>query len=67
MQQHIRRWLGLALWLVPELGLCGWVGVAAGGVFLAAAPFLKGLAHGVNEPDAPLFDDERQAMSPQAN
>ena len=29
MQQHIRRWLGLALWLVPELGLCGWVGVAA--------------------------------------
>jgi POT family proton-dependent oligopeptide transporter len=45
----------------------GWVGVAAGGVFLAAAPFLKGLAHGVNEPDAPLFDDERQAMSPQAN
>jgi len=29
VQQHIRRWLGLALWLVPELGLCGWVGVAA--------------------------------------
>ena len=29
MQQHIRRWLGLALWLVPGVGLCGWVGVAA--------------------------------------
>jgi len=29
VQQHICRWLGLALWLVPELGLCGWVGVAA--------------------------------------
>jgi len=29
VQQHIRRWLGLALWLVPGVGLCGWVGVAA--------------------------------------
>ena len=29
MRQHIGRWLGPALWLVPALGLCGWVGIAA--------------------------------------
>jgi len=29
VRQHIGRWLGPALWLVPALGLCGWVGIAA--------------------------------------
>ena len=29
MRQHIGQWLGVALWLVPVLGLCGWAGVAA--------------------------------------
>ena len=29
MRLHIGRWLGLTLWLVPVLGLCGWAGVAA--------------------------------------
>ena len=29
MRQHIGRWLGVALWLVPTLALCGLVGVEA--------------------------------------
>ena len=29
MRQHISRWLGVSLWLVPVLALCGWVGVEA--------------------------------------
>ena len=29
MLQDIGRWLGVALWLGPLLGLCGWAGVAA--------------------------------------
>jgi len=29
VRQHIGQWLGVALWLVPVLGVCGWVGVAA--------------------------------------
>ena len=29
MRQHIRRWFGVALWLVTVLGLCGWVGGSA--------------------------------------
>jgi YVTN family beta-propeller protein len=29
VRQHIRHWLGLALWLVPGLGTCAWVGGAA--------------------------------------
>jgi YVTN family beta-propeller protein len=28
VRQHIGHWLGVALWLVPVLGLCGWAGVA---------------------------------------
>ena len=29
MRQRVRRWFGVALWLVPLLGLCGWAGGAA--------------------------------------
>ena len=29
MRQHIGHWFRAALWLVPLLGLCGWVGIAA--------------------------------------
>lgn len=29
VRQHIGHWLGVGLWLVPVLGLCGWAGVAA--------------------------------------
>ena len=29
MRQHVRRWFGVALWLVPVVGLCGWAGGAA--------------------------------------
>ncbi len=29
MRQHIRRWLGVALWFVPVAGVCGWVGGSA--------------------------------------
>ena len=29
MRQHIRRWFGVAFWLVTVLGLCGWVGGSA--------------------------------------
>jgi YVTN family beta-propeller protein len=29
VRQHIGRWLSVALWLVPVLGLCGWAGVGA--------------------------------------
>lgn len=29
VRQHIGHWLGVGLWLVPVLGLCGWTGVAA--------------------------------------
>jgi YVTN family beta-propeller protein len=28
VRQHIGRWLGAALWLVPVLALCGWAGFA---------------------------------------
>ena len=29
MRQHVGQWFCAALWLVPLLGLCGWVGAAA--------------------------------------
>ena len=29
MRQHIGRWLMVTLWLVPVLGLCGWVGMVS--------------------------------------
>jgi YVTN family beta-propeller protein len=29
VRSHIRRWSGVALWLVPVLGLCGWAGGSA--------------------------------------
>jgi YVTN family beta-propeller protein len=29
VRQHIRRWFGVAFWLVTVLGLCGWVGGSA--------------------------------------
>jgi YVTN family beta-propeller protein len=29
VRQHIGRWLGVAVWLLPVVGLCGWAGVAA--------------------------------------
>src|SRR4029077_9627818 len=29
VRQHIGRWLGVALWLVPTLALCGLVGIEA--------------------------------------
>ena len=29
MRQHIRRWFGVAFWLVTVLGLCGWLGGSA--------------------------------------
>jgi len=29
VRQHIGHWFRAALWLVPLLGLCGWVGIAA--------------------------------------
>jgi POT family proton-dependent oligopeptide transporter len=51
----------------------GWAGVGFGVLFLALSPFLRGWAHGVNEPGgahglpepiAPTVDGERQAVSP---
>ena len=29
VRQHFGRWLGVAVWLVPTLALCGWVGIEA--------------------------------------
>jgi YVTN family beta-propeller protein len=29
VRRHIRHWLGVVFWLVPVLGVCGWVGVSA--------------------------------------
>ena len=29
MRQHVGQWFCAALWLVPLLGLCGWIGAAA--------------------------------------
>src|SRR5215467_13596822 len=29
VRQHIGRWLGVALWLVPTVAICSWVGVEA--------------------------------------
>ncbi len=29
VRPHIRRWSGVALWLVPVLGICGWAGGSA--------------------------------------
>ena len=29
MRQHVRRWFGAALWVVPVLGVCVWSGAAA--------------------------------------
>jgi POT family proton-dependent oligopeptide transporter len=52
----------------------GWGGVACGVVFILLSFFIKGWAHGVNdpgshpqpEPIAPVLDGERQAVSPAA-
>ena len=51
--------------------LIGWVGVAAGAVFLALSPFLKHLANEVKwvgghppEPIAPVLDGDRQSVNP---
>jgi POT family proton-dependent oligopeptide transporter len=52
----------------------GWAGVAVGVAFVIASFFIKGWAHGVNdpanhpqpEPIAPVLDGERQAVSPAA-
>jgi POT family proton-dependent oligopeptide transporter len=54
-------------------GIIGWVGIAFGAAFLGLAPFIKGWAHGVNdpgghpfpEPIAPVVDGDRQAVNPQ--
>jgi hypothetical protein len=29
VRQYIGRWLGVSIWLVPALALCGWAGVEA--------------------------------------
>ncbi len=52
----------------------GWAGVAVGVAFVLASFFIKGWAHGVNdpgnhpqpEPIAPVLDGERQAVNPAA-
>jgi POT family proton-dependent oligopeptide transporter len=54
-------------------GIIGWIGIAFGAAFLGLAPFIKGWAHGVNdpggppfpEPIAPVVDGDRQAVNPQ--
>jgi POT family proton-dependent oligopeptide transporter len=54
-------------------GIIGWVGIAFGAAFLGLAPFIKGWAHGVNdpgghpfpEPIAPVVDGDRQAVNPE--
>lgn len=53
--------------------ILGWSGIAAGVVFFALSPLLKGWAHGVHdprtarnapEPLAPTIDGERQSVTP---
>lgn len=54
--------------------MLGWWGIGLGGVFILASFFIKHWAHGVDEPGpvgqpepiAPVFDGERQAVSPAA-
>jgi POT family proton-dependent oligopeptide transporter len=53
--------------------MLGWGGMICGAVFVVLSFFIKGWAHGVNEPAhaqpepiAPVLDGERQAVSPAA-